>query len=107
MTIREASRQFHITEHEIETYEAKGFIEKSGDEYCDGDFRHLTTLRLLLNAGMGDGEIVRYLSLLDREGTQQAQIAILRTFRAKLLDRLHERQQALDHIDYIIYQIKK
>ena len=85
----------------------KGFIEKSGDEYCDGDFRHLTTLRLLLNAGMGDGEIVRYLSLLDREGTQQAQIAILRTFRAKLLDRLHERQQALDHIDYIIYQIKK
>ena len=74
MTIREASRQFHITEHEIETYEAKGFIEKSGDEYCDGDFRHLTTLRLLLNAGMGDGEIVRYLSLLDREGTQQAQL---------------------------------
>lgn len=107
MTIKETSQKFNLTEGDITAYEAKGFLEKSGDEYSDEDFRHLAVLRILLNAGMGENEIVRYLKLLDREGTQQEQTAILRGFRAKLLDKIHERQQELDHIDYLIYQTKK
>lgn len=107
MTIKEASKKFNITEQEIADYEARGFIVSNGGEYTEKAFSHLGVLRTLLAAGMVDDTVIRYLKLLDKEGTQQEQTAILRIFRAKLLDRVHEWQQALDHIDYLIYQTKK
>ena len=103
MTIEEASKKFNITKQEIKTYEKKGFIKKESEEYADETFRHLGVLRTLLSAGMDDKDIIKYLKVLDN-GTTQEQTAILRGYRAKLLDHIHTEQQSLDNIDYLIYQ---
>lgn len=39
--------------------------------------------------------------------TKEEQIRILRKNRAQLLDEIHNRQQLLDQLDYIFYEIKK
>ena len=103
MKIEEASKKFNVTEREIKAYEKKGFIAREGEEYTDEMFRHLGVLRTLLSMGMDEELIVRYLKLLD-SGTKQEQMALLRSYRVKLLERVHIQQQALDHIDYLIYQ---
>lgn len=39
--------------------------------------------------------------------TKEDQIRILRKNRLQLLDEIHSKQQLLDQLDYIIYEIKK
>lgn len=39
--------------------------------------------------------------------TKEEQIRILRKKRAELLVEIHEKQQTLDGVDYMIYEIKK
>lgn len=104
MNVEEASTKYNLTEQEITTYERKGFIKAEGDGYTDETFKNLGVLRTLLSAGMDDEEICRYLKASD-EGAQREQTAVLRGFRAKLLERVHTAQQALDHIDYLIFEI--
>ena len=42
-----------------------------------------------------------------KEKTKQEQIRILRKNRMQLLDEIHSKQQLLDQLDYMIYEIKK
>lgn len=39
--------------------------------------------------------------------TREEQIKILRKSRGQLLDEIHGKQQLLDQLDYMIYEIKK
>ena len=39
--------------------------------------------------------------------TKEEQIRILRKSRAQLLDEIHSKQQLLDQLDYMIYEIRK
>lgn len=48
------------------------------------------------------------MSLLEKKtGSKEEQIKILRKQRFKLLDDIHEKQQSLDALDYMIGEIKK
>ena len=50
----------------------------------------------------------RYLRLLDdKTGSKEEQIRILRKQRYRLLDEIHNKQQILDELDYMIMEIKK
>lgn len=42
-----------------------------------------------------------------RENIKEEQIRILRKNRAQLLDEIHEKQQQLDQLDYMLYEIRK
>lgn len=46
--------------------------------------------------------------LIKEDGkTKEERIRILRKYRAQLLDEIHGKQQLLDQLDYILYEIKK
>ena len=50
----------------------------------------------------------RYLRLLDdKTVSKEEQIRILRKQRYRLLDEIHNKQQILDELDYMIMEIKK
>ena len=57
----------------------------------------------LINAGLSKEEIAKISGCED----QEMQIRMLRKYRYKLLDEVHEKQQSLDAIDYMICKIKK
>jgi hypothetical protein len=57
----------------------------------------------LINAGLSKEEIAKISGCED----QEMQIRMLRKYRYKLLDEVHEKQQSLDVIDYMICKIKK
>lgn len=45
---------------------------------------------------------------LEKNGkTKEEQITIIRKCRAQLLDEIHGKQQLLDRLDYMLYQIKE
>ena len=56
----------------------------------------------LINAGLSKEEISKISGCED----QEMQIRMLRKYRYKLLDEVHEKQQSLDAIDYMICKIK-
>ena len=56
-----------------------------------------------INAGLSKEEIAKISGCED----QEMQIRMLRKYRYKLLDEVHEKQQSLDAIDYMICKTKK
>lgn len=57
----------------------------------------------LAKAGLSREEIDKISGCKDRE----MQIRLLRKCRYRLLDEIHEKQQSLDEIDYMISKIKE
>ena len=113
MTRTEVSRDFRISESLLSSYEASGLIPCRRDTdgkpiYQEREVRLVSEIRSLLDTGMEQGALRRYLSLKNETtDTRPEQVRILRQHRAKLLDDLHGCQTALDHVDYIIYETEK
>ena len=57
----------------------------------------------LAKVGLSEEEINKISECEDRK----RQIQMLRKYRYQLLDEIHEKQQSLDQIDYIISKIKE
>ena len=62
---------------------------------------------LLKSAGFSAPDVRRYLELSAISGTETARAQILRGQRGRLMDELHQRQQILDQVDYLIWQVEK
>ncbi len=62
---------------------------------------------LLTSAGFSAPDIRRYLELSARSGTETARARILRGQRGRLMNELHQRQQVLDQVDYLIWQAER
>ena len=56
-------------------------------------------------AGM-ELEELKKLCDLQRSGCCEAKIRLLRKCRCRLLEQIHQKQQALDRLDYLIYRMK-
>ena len=53
-------------------------------------------------------ELEKITKQLEQTGnTKEEQIRIIRKGRAELLDEIHEKQQQLDRLDYMLYQMKE
>lgn len=63
-----------------------------------------STIRFLAKAGK---YLKRLEALQSEDGREEDIIRILRKFRFELLDRIHEKQQCLDSLDYLIYRMRK
>lgn len=113
MTLNEASRRFHISMEKLNFYEENGLLEYrmlSGGEpdYTEADLRRIGLIHSLLQAGFTIDTLKNYLNLLgNKTGSKEEQIKILREQRFQLLDDIHEKQQSLDELDYMIGEIKK
>ena len=62
-------------------------------------------LRNLKDAGCGEADIEWYFKLRE-EGKEREQFRFLSVHRVKLLDQVHESQEKLDCLDYLIYSMK-
>lgn len=62
-------------------------------------------LRNLKDAGCSEADIERYFKLR-AEGKELEQSRFLAAHRVKLLDQIHESQEKLDCLDYLIYSMK-
>lgn len=113
MTLNEASRRFHISVEKLNFYEENGLLEHrilldGVPDYTEADLRRMGLIHSLLKAGLNIDTLKTYLSLLEKKaGSKEEQIKILRKQRFKLLDDIHEKQQSLDALDYMIGEIKK
>lgn len=108
MTLKEASERFHISIDKLKGYEDNGFLEHAvledgSFDYSEKELCRVGVICSLLKSGMEAEDLKKYLHGEDKE----EQIRILRKQRCELLDNIHERQQVLDEIDYLIREAKK
>lgn len=112
MTLNEASRRFHISMEKLKSYEENDLLEHQtlADgtfDYTETELRRVGLIHSLLKSGMNMDILKRYLQLLnDKTGNKEEQIRILRKQRCKLLDDIHDKQQTLDEIDFMIRETK-
>lgn len=112
MTLHEASRRFHISMEKLKSYEENGLLEHQtlADgtfDYTETELRRIGLIHSLLKSGMDIEALKTYLRLLnDKASSQEEQIRILRKQRYQLLDDIHDKQQALDELDYMIRETK-
>lgn len=113
MTLNEASKRFHISMEKLKSYEENGLLEHQAladgtFDYTEAEIRQIGLIHALLKSGMNMEILKRYLKLLDdKTGSKEEQIRILRKQRYKLLDDIHDKQQTLDELDYMIRETKK
>ena len=94
----------------LQLYEESGFIRtektESGEtDYPEAELRKAAQLCALQRAGM-ELEELKKLCDLQRSGCCEAKIRLLRKCRCRLLEEIHQKQQALDRLDYLIYRMK-
>ena len=112
MTLNEASRRFHISMEKLKNYEENNLLEHKtlADgtfDYTETELRRIGLIHSLLKSGMDMEALKKYLRLLnDKTGSKEEQIRILRKQRCQLLDDIHDKQQALDELDYMIRETK-
>lgn len=110
MTLQEASSCFHLDIEMLRLYEESGFIRtektESGEpDYPEAELRKAAQLCALQRAGM-ELEELKKLCDLQRSGCCEVKIRLLRKCRCRLLEQIHQKQQALDRLDYLIYRMK-
>lgn len=112
MTLNEASKRFHISMEKLKTYEESGLLEyqtlaDGTFDYTETELRRIGLIHSLLKSGMDMEALKKYLHLLDdKVGNKEERIRILRMQRYRLLDEIHDKQQTLDELDYMIMKIK-
>ena len=94
----------------LQLYEESGLIRtektESGEtDYPEAELRKAAQLCALQRAGM-ELEELKKLCDLQRSGCCEAKIRLLRKCRCRLLEQIHQKQQALDRLDYLIYRMK-
>lgn len=113
MTLNEASRRFHISMEKLNFYEENGLLEhhilpNGVPDYTEADILRIGLIDSLLKTGLNMDALKKYLSLPENKtGSKEERIKMLRKQRFKLLDDIHEKQQSLDKLDYMIDKIKK
>lgn len=112
MTLREASKSFGIAEDVLRQYEKNGLLKSTSanggaDNYREEDFEQLGLIKFLLETGFSFKDLKRYLELMRNSKTTDEQIYMLRKRRSELLEGIHEKQQLLDRIDYMIWEKRK
>ncbi len=110
MTLQEASRRFHLKLDMLQLYEENGLLKrmktKDGTvDYPESELHRASHLYFLEKAGMDLDTLKRFVKLSEK-GSSTEQIQLLRKCRHQLLEEIHRKQQSLDQLDYLIYEIK-
>ncbi|MBD5080877.1 MAG: MerR family transcriptional regulator [Ruminococcaceae bacterium] len=112
MTLNEASAQFQIDIDMLKSYEENGLfshkiLADGVSDYSQTDIKRIALIRSLQKFGMGMEELKRYFDLADsRSESKDEQIRLLKKQRCRLLEEIHEKQQSLDELDFMISEAK-
>ena len=108
MDFNEIARFCSIPLQRLQEYEAAGFLRKEHEgDYKIEDVERLGLLEMLTQIGFDTAEIKQYLESGNRNVSPRRRIQLLRDKRCKILHNIHGNQALLDHIDYLIWNIKK
>lgn len=113
MTLDEASRRFHISIEKLKFCEENGFLEcrKFMDDvpdYTEDELRKAALIQSLLKAGFEISALKKFFTLCnENKEDRKEKIRLLRKQRFQLLDEIHNKQQSLDEIDFMIERIRK
>lgn len=109
MTLKEISQRVLVSIDQLNLYEKNGLLEHctladGTIDYVEKDvIPRIGWIQTLRKYGMELEALKQYFSLT--EPTQQ--IRLLRRQRYQLLDEIHEKQKALDELDYMIWTMRK
>ena len=112
MTIHEASERYNIPIKILQEYESWGLcgeVKKvmGAWQYDDSDVERLSIIMTLHDIGFTNDEIEKYMRLLvDGDYTETERMKMLENKRNGTLDEIHFKQQQLDRLDYLRYEIK-
>ena len=112
MSVIRRSRRFHIEMEALRLYVENGLLigretDNGEMDYREADLQRAAQLRFLLTAGMEPDAVKQLVALMDaKTDTGAEQIRLLRKCRYRLLDEIHEKQQFLDQVDYLIREIR-
>lgn len=113
MTLKEASKKYHISIEKLKFYEEKRLLVchqyvDGVPNYTEGELLRVGIIQSLLKSGFDTDMLKRFFSLLDDSSRNKKElIQMLRKQRYILLDEIHDKQQALDELDYLIEKIRK
>ena len=113
MTIKEAVERYRIPEEILDEYESWGFCCKNdkniGDrQYDQTDIERLSLIMTLHDVGFSGAEAERYMRLaLSDKDTSKERTEMLRKKRNGTLDEIHTKQEQLDRLDFLRFEITK
>lgn len=113
MTLQEAAIRFQINIEKLDFYEENGLLEcrrliDGVPDYTEDELRRVGLIHSLLKAGFDIDSLKKYFSLFGHDGADKTEkVRLLRKQRCQLLDEIHDKQQSLDELDYMIEKIRK
>ena len=111
MTIQEASERYRIPLHILQEYERWGLCRAVKDvmgawQYDQTDIERLSLILTLHDVGFAPEEVEHYMRLLlAGDSTREERARMLKERRDGTLDEIHLRQQQLDRLDYLRYEL--
>ncbi len=108
MTINEVSKKYNIPVNILKEYEKWELYEVKEKEhwYSDADLERLSMIMTLYDIGFKNKDVKMYMKLLiNKEATQSERIRILNQKRSSILNEIHCKEQQIDKLDYIRYNI--
>lgn len=111
MTIDEVSERYRIPLQVLREYERWGLCSAAKTvieawRYDDSDIERLGIIMTLHDVGFDNDEVEKYMRLLvSPQDTAQARLHMLNVLRDKLMKKIHAKQQCLDRLDYLRYEI--
>lgn len=111
MTIEEASERYNIPIKILWEYESWGLCNEvkkvmGAWQYDQTDIERLSLITTLHDVGFTNEEIEQYMRLaLSGSDTSEERIEMLRRKRNGTLDEIHFKQDQLDRLDYLRFEI--
>ena len=112
MTVNEVSERYKIPVKILQEYESWGLcgeVKKimGSWHYDESDIERLSTIMTLRDIGFTNDEVRRYMRLLlEGESTEKERMKMLTDKRSGTLDEIHFKQQQLDRLDYLRFEMK-
>ena len=112
MTVNEVSERYKIPVKILQEYESWGLcgeVKKimGSWHYDKSDIERLSTIMTLHDIGFTNDEVRRYMRLLlEGESTEKERMKMLTDKRSGTLDEIHFKQQQLDRLDYLRFEMK-
>ena len=110
--VNEVSERYKIPVKILQEYESWGLcgeVKKimGSWHYDESDIERLSTIMTLHDIGFTNDEVRRYMRLLlEGESTEKERMKMLTDKRSGTLDEIHFKQQQLDRLDYLRFEMK-
>ncbi len=108
MTRQELMERYPLSACVLAEYDSWDFCREPGTEYTPGDVERLSLLLTLLDIGFTAQEAKAYMrSALQEPDRTRPRLRLLEEKRAALLGDIHQREQKLQRLDYLRYELQK